>query len=490
VALKEPEEQVIPRKRRWEHSYAARLFATDLASIVVAVFASQLIRFGGTPSGDDVAAGSNQFGIALGYSAVSIILAAAWMVSLDIFATRDHKIVGTGTTEYKRVVDATIRLFGVFAIVAFLTKIDLARGYLLLALPAGLLLLMFTRWAWRQWLVGQRRGGGYVHRVVLLGHRAKMEAIATNIQRESAWGLTVIGGITPTGTTSRELLPGVPVLGDFAHTVDVLEASGADALVLIGADDIGPRQMRELGWQLQDRSIDLIVAPALTGVAGPRIHARPVAGLPLIHVDYPTFEGRKNVAKRVFDVLVSGLLLVVLSPVFLICVWAIRRDSSGPAFFYQERVGIKGAPFSMIKFRSMVSDAEALLPSLLDQSEGNEVLFKMKADPRITRVGAFMRRYSLDELPQLVNVLRGEMSIVGPRPPLAREVEKYDNWAKRRLLVKPGITGLWQINGRSDLSWDDSMRLDLYYVENWSLTGDVIIMFRTVRAVVSAAGAY
>jgi exopolysaccharide biosynthesis polyprenyl glycosylphosphotransferase len=490
MALKEPEERVARRRRRWERSYAARLFVTDLASIIIAVFGSQGIRFGGTPSGANIAAGSSQFGLALGYTAISIILATGWMVTLDIFATRDHKIVGGGTTEYRRVVDATIRLFGVFAIIAFLTKIDLARGYLLMALPVGLVMLLLTRWGWRQWLVRQRMAGRYAHRAILLGHRAKMEAIAADILRGSAWGLTVIGGVTPEGGTPSELLPGIPVLGDFAHAVEVLDESDADALVLTGADDIGPREMRELGWQLQDRSIDLIVAPALTDVAGPRIHAWPVAGLPLIHVDYPTFEGRKNLAKRVFDIVVSALLLVVLSPVFLMCVWAIRRSSPGPALFYQERIGIKGVPFSMIKFRSMVSDAEALLPSLLDHSEGNEVLFKMKADPRITPVGTFLRRYSLDELPQLINVLRGEMSLVGPRPPLAREVEKYDTWARRRLLVKPGITGLWQVNGRSDLSWDDSVRLDLYYVENWSLTGDVIIMFRTVRAVALADGAY
>ncbi|GAB3611534.1 sugar transferase [Humibacter ginsengiterrae] len=480
----------VARKYRWERRYAALLLTTDLAAIVIAVSASQLIRFGGNDSNLKIVSSEDDFSLTFGYTVVSAILVAAWMLCLDIFATRDHKIVGTGTTEYKRVVDATIRLFGVFAIVAFLLQIDLARGYLFMALPAGLLLLLFTRWAWRRWLIRQRQRGRYTHRVVLLGHRTKMEAIAADIQRGRAWGLTVVGGVTPEGTTSRELIPGIPVLGDFGHTIDVLDKCGADALVLTGADDIGPRQMRELGWQLQDRSIDLIVAPALTDVAGPRIHARPVAGLPLIHVEYPTFEGRKHVAKRVFDILVAGILLVALSPVFFICAWAIRRGSPGRAFFYQERVGIKGAPFAMIKFRSMVTEAEALLPSLLDQSEGNEVLFKMKIDPRVTRVGSFLRRYSLDELPQLINVIRGEMSLVGPRPPLAREVEQYDAWARRRLLVKPGITGLWQVNGRSDLSWDDSMRLDLYYVENWSLTNDLIIMFRTIRAVIMAKGAY
>jgi exopolysaccharide biosynthesis polyprenyl glycosylphosphotransferase len=248
--------------------------------------------------------------------------------------------------------------------------------------------------------------------------------------------------------------------------------------------------MRQLGWELEASSTTLIVAPALTDVAGPRIHARPVAGLPLIQVDYPAFTGRRYALKRAFDIVVSLLALVILSPVLLVIALLVRRDSPGPALYTQERVGLNGARFHMLKFRSMVVDAEAQLPSLLDRSDGNGVLFKLKSDPRVTRIGAVLRRYSLDELPQLVNVLVGEMSLVGPRPPLASEVERYDEWAHRRLLVRPGITGLWQTQGRSDLSWEDSVRLDLYYVENWSLTGDVIILYRTIRAVVRASGAY
>jgi exopolysaccharide biosynthesis polyprenyl glycosylphosphotransferase len=248
--------------------------------------------------------------------------------------------------------------------------------------------------------------------------------------------------------------------------------------------------MRELGWELEAKSTNLIVAPALTDVAGPRIHARPVAGLPLIQVDYPEFEGRKYAAKRAFDLVVSFLALVVLSPVFLVIAILVRSDSPGPAFYLQERVGLNGKRFRMLKFRSMVVDAETQLPGLLDRTDGNGMLFKLRSDPRVTRVGSALRKHSLDELPQLVNVLLGDMSLVGPRPPLASEVERYDAWAHRRLLVRPGITGLWQTQGRSDLSWEDSVRLDLYYVENWSLTGDIIILYRTVRSVAVAEGAY
>jgi exopolysaccharide biosynthesis polyprenyl glycosylphosphotransferase len=248
--------------------------------------------------------------------------------------------------------------------------------------------------------------------------------------------------------------------------------------------------MRELGWALDARRVSLVVAPALTDVAGPRIHARPVAGLPLIHVEYPSFEGRLKWTKRFFDVVSSALGLVLLSPLLLALAIAVRRGSPGPALFAQERVGLGGETFRMLKFRTMVVEAEDLLPGLLDASDGNGRLFKLKRDPRVTRVGALLRRYSLDELPQLVNVLRGDMSLVGPRPPLRSEVEQYNPWEHRRFLVPPGVTGLWQVSGRSDLSWEDSIRLDLYYVENWSLTGDLAIVYRTARTVVSARGAY
>ena len=234
----------------------------------------------------------------------------------------------------------------------------------------------------------------------------------------------------------------------------------------------------------------MIMTPALTDVAGPRIHTQPVAGLPMIHVTTPKLQGTKAIAKRTFDIVGAGMALFFLFPVLLVVGLAVKLDSPGPAFFHQDRVGKGGAPFRMHKFRSMVVDAEARLKELHANSEGNGVLFKMKADPRITRLGAFIRRFSLDELPQLWNVLSGDMSMVGPRPPLPSEVEIYEDYVHRRLMVKPGITGLWQVSGRSNLSWDDSVRLDLYYVENWSLMQDLVILFRTVKAVVAKDGAY
>ncbi|BCW72569.1 hypothetical protein NicSoilB8_36130 [Arthrobacter sp. NicSoilB8] len=232
------------------------------------------------------------------------------------------------------------------------------------------------------------------------------------------------------------------------------------------------------------------MAPALTDIAGPRIHTQQVAGLPLIHVTTPALDGGQRVAKRLFDIVVSAILIVLSSPVMIVVALLLKLTDPGPVLFKQQRVGIQGAHFGMLKFRSMVIDAEQRLVELQHKNEGNGVLFKMKSDPRITPVGRFLRKFSLDELPQLFNILAGSMSLVGPRPPLPSEVAAYEKDVRRRLLVKPGLTGLWQVSGRSNLSWQDSVRLDLYYVENWSLAGDLLIILKTARAVFRSTGAY
>jgi exopolysaccharide biosynthesis polyprenyl glycosylphosphotransferase len=473
----------------WQRAYARRLCFTDLAIIVFAVYGSQFIRFGTSGTSLRIPGAGERPDVLISYAIVSAVLAAGWFGALAMFGTRDRTIIGAGTSEYKRVADASIRVFAVLAILAFLLRSEVGRAYVLVALPFGLVLLLMGRWMWRKWLLRRRARGEYVHRAILMGERQKSAHVARQIERDGVSGLEIVGALTEHGA-AQEVAPGIPVLGDYGDLDAALTRARADTVVFTGADTIDPRGMRELGWQLERTSTNLVVAPALTDVAGPRIHARPVAGLPLIQVDYPVFAGRKYAAKRAFDLVVGSVLLVILAPVFALVAIAIRRDSPGPAVFAQERVGLNGRTFHMLKFRSMVVDAEAHLPTLLDRTDGNGVLFKMRSDPRVTRIGAVLRRYSLDELPQLVNVLRGDMSLVGPRPPLAAEVERYDEWAHRRLLVRPGITGLWQTQGRSDLSWEDSVRLDLYYVENWSLTGDVIILYRTARAVARAHGAY
>jgi exopolysaccharide biosynthesis polyprenyl glycosylphosphotransferase len=317
--------------------------------------------------------------------------------------------------------------------------------------------------------------------------------VADQIGRHSTSGYTLLGAYT-LGSKPETPLPSrvddLVVDHDAEQPVDVAMRLGADTLVFTGSESMTPRETREMGWNAEHAEIDMVVAPALTDVAGPRIHTTPVAGLPLVHIDYPGLDPAKSFTKRLLDVLVSGTLLVALIPLWLVLALVIRADSPGGVIYRQERIGLNGRRFKMLKFRSMLADADKQLPSLLDRSDGNGVLFKMKDDPRVTKVGGFLRRHSLDELPQLWNVLRGEMALVGPRPPIEAEVEQYDEWAMRRLMVKPGITGLWQTSGRSNLSWDESVRMDLYYVDNWSVMGDLVLLFRTIKAVLKPEGAY
>ena len=350
----------------WQRAYARRLLVTDLIVILFSVYASQYIRFG--TSGATLRIPGDQDDVyELSYALVSAILALGWLLSLELFATRDRTIVGAGTTEYKRIADATIRVFAVLAIAAFLLQSEVGRGYLLVAFPLGLSLLLLGRWVWRKWLIRRRASGAYSHRAILMGERQKSVHVARQMARDGSSGIVIVGAITERGMGESDLAPGIPVLGNYASLAAVLDEARADTVVFTGADTIDPREMREIGWELEATSTNLIVAPALTDVAGPRIHARPVAGLPLIQVDYPEFEGRKYALKRAFDLVISFLALVLLSPLFLVITLLVRRDSPGPALFTQERVGLNGKRFHMLKFRSMVVDAETQLPTLLDQ---------------------------------------------------------------------------------------------------------------------------
>jgi len=474
----------------WRATYASILAFSDFLVLSVVVLSVQMIWFG-------FELGNPKFQVheverAASYTVLSVVIIGAWMLILSVYGTRGYRVIGTGSTEYRLIADGAIRLFGVVAIFAFLFSVDLAKGYILVAFPFGIFFLLLSRWAWRKWLGGKRESGDYSSTVLLVGSEASATHLAIELRRRTAAGYRVVGACLPSGRVG-DYLPGtdVPVFGGVDDLASALAESGADTVV-ITSSDLPPQQIRELSWSLEPGRQHLVVAPALTDIGGPRIHTRPVAGLPLIHVETPRYEGFKWFAKRMFDVVASAVLIVLISPVLLIAAVAVALGSAGPILFKQERMGLGGKKFFMLKFRSMVVDAESLLPNLQveERGEGNSVLFKMKNDPRITPVGRVMRRFSIDELPQLFNVLGGSMSLVGPRPPLDREVVFYEKHVHRRFLVKPGITGLWQVSGRSNLSWEDSVRLDLYYVENWSITGDLVILWRTARAVLAREGAY
>jgi exopolysaccharide biosynthesis polyprenyl glycosylphosphotransferase len=480
-----PPDAARPPARDWRRVYARRLAVTDAIVLIWIVFGTQLFWFDFDQETTSV--GFDMTRVVVNYTAISITLIIAWLVTLRIFGTREYRVVGSGNAEYRLIADASIRLFGIIAIIAFLVKLDLARGYFLLAFPLGILVLLLSRWMWRQWLSVQRAHGRYASLVLLVGSADSAEHIAKELTRNTDAGYRVVGACVPTGKIGGTLgETGIPVSGTVDTVLEAIAVTGADTVIITSSDELTPVRVRELSWSLEPGRQHLIVAPSLTDVGGPRIHTRPVAGLPLIHVETPRYEGRKRFSKRAFDILGSGAILLVASPILLVVALLVKFTSPGPVLYRQERIGLNGEPFDMLKFRSMRVNADAELAALLEQQgTSDRPLFKVQNDPRLTRVGATLRKFSLDEFPQLINVFRGDMSLVGPRPQREGEVALYDSAAKRRLIVQPGMTGLWQVSGRSALSWEDAIRLDLYYVENWSLTGDVIILWRTIRAVVA-----
>lgn len=474
--------------RDWRARSSRLLGVVDAFVVSWAVIGAFVIRFGFEP--DFVVVGQE-----FGYAWFSVALAIVWWLMLGAWNSRQSRILGAGPDEYKRVAAASLWLFGLVAIVSYVLRIDTARGYVGVALPVGLLGLLLARWLLRQHLSITRQQGNSLSRLLLVGGPSAVAHLAASLERAKHAGYMPVAAYTPGSQEGLTVEPdsGLPILGfkpDAHSIVEAIDACGADAVAVSAGVQLHPQTLRHLGWELASRNVGLIMAPALTDVAGPRIHTQQVAGLPLIHVTTPTLEGGQRVAKRLSDVVVSGLLILVSSPVMLMVALLVKLDSPGPVLFTQDRVGIEGKRFAMLKFRSMVVDAETRLEELKHQNEGSGLLFKMKNDPRVTRLGGVLRRFSLDELPQLFNIFVGSMSLVGPRPPLPSEVAAYEQDVRRRLLVKPGLTGLWQVSGRSNLSWQDSVRLDLYYVENWSLAGDLIILLKTFRAVFRGSGAY
>lgn len=459
----------------------------DAFVVAWAVIGAFVVRFGFDPE-----SGKSQDSP---YLILSCVLAVVWWCMLGAWNSRQSRILGAGPDEYKRVAAASLWLFGLVAIISYVFRVDTARGYVGIALPAGVLGLLLARWLLRQHLNVSRASGRSMSRLMLLGDPSAVAHLVTSLKRERQAGYLPIAAYVPgaPGGQTVEAESGLPLLGNAPHIGSILEAidkCGADAVAISAGVQLHPQTIRHLGWELASRNVGLIMAPALTDIAGPRIHTQQVAGLPLIHVTTPTLEGGQRVAKRLFDIVVSAFLIIAMLPIMAVIAVLIKFDDRGPIFFSHERVGIEGKRFRMHKFRSMVVDAEHRLAELEEINEGKGVLFKVRNDPRITKPGRFLRKYSLDEVPQLFNIFSGSMSLVGPRPPLPSEVAAYEHDVRRRLLVKPGLTGLWQVSGRSDLSWQDSVRLDLYYVENWSLAGDLVIMLRTIRAVFRSTGAY
>lgn len=468
------------RRRRAIDIYASRLLVADTALVLVSALASYFAVFG--LAGQVLVLGQWE----LHYAWVALVVASVWILSLNLLGSRDSRLVGSGSVEYGRVINSSIVVLGVIAVFTLGTQVEFSRGFVFVNLPLSLMALLLGRVAARRWLGAQRSAGRYCSDVVVVGSALAVTAVTRDLRANPKAGFRVRAACLPRGQPTA-----VPGLGDLPIKIGVedvpqiLRDCDADTVLVTNCHDLSPVQLRELSWSLESGRYHLLLAPSLTDIAGPRVHARPVAGLPLIHVETPEHTGLGQVGKRMFDFVASASLILLTSPLWLLVVLGMRLSDSGNIFYRQERIGQDGHAFKMVKFRTMVPDAESRLAALLARDGlGDTPLFKLADDPRITPIGRVMRRYSIDELPQLLNVFKGEMSLVGPRPQVDAEVALYDNAAQRRLIAKPGMTGLWQVSGRSRLTWDEAVRLDLYYLENWSMAVDLVILLRTVRAVV------
>jgi exopolysaccharide biosynthesis polyprenyl glycosylphosphotransferase len=463
--------------RRWVGRHRRRLVAIEvgLAAAVAAVVL--------TTRAEDVQ-------LAGGLLWASLSLVVAWPALLGVTGAYEGRAFGIGTDEFRRVSRAGLLLLAGLGFISYAAELDLSRALVVAAVPALALLTLVERYAARRVLHQQRVQGRGVKRVVVVGRGGAVLELVDRLQRTQHAGLQVVAAcVTPDDRARVARAADLPVAG-LDDVLEVAQRMQADTIAVTSASETAAQYLRTLSWQLEGTGLELLVAPGLVEVAGPRLHIRPFDGLPLLSVEQPRFTGWRRVVKGALDRSVALAALVVLSPVFAALALAVRLTSPGPVLYRQQRVGLGGRHFTMLKFRSMVDGAHTQVAGLSDGNDADGLLFKIKHDPRVTPLGRHMRRFSLDELPQLINVLRGTMSLVGPRPPLPAEVARYDSQVSRRLLVTPGLTGLWQISGRSDLPWEEAVRLDLRYVENWSLALDLQILWKTARAVVRASGAY
>ena len=472
----------------WQRSHRVRTITADATAAVLGVLVGLWCR--------EALLGRNAtlWGSAETTRVTVAALAGLWLVLLARHGAYAVRYIGSGPEEDRAVTRAAATLVAVVAVTSFALKLEFSRGVLLLAVPTMVVATIGARWVLRRRLAAARDIGACLNPTVLVGDARAVLDLANRIAASPrSTGMRVSGVcVSDLGdpVLSTPEFADLLVLGEEAAALEAVDRVGAEVVAVASSPTIAGHALRRLGWALEQRDVDLLIAPGIVEVAGPRLSLRRSSGLPMLHVERPVSSGMRYATKLAADRLIALTALVAFSPVLLGIALLVRFDSPGPVLFRQRRVGGEGRVFTMFKFRTMCVDADAQVPAVAESHDGNETLFKLRHDPRVTRVGAFLRRSSLDELPQLMNVVLGEMSLVGPRPPLPCEVDTYESDTVRRLRVRPGMTGLWQVSGRSDLSWVDSVRLDLWYVDNWSLAVDAQILLRTVKAVVKGRGAY
>ena len=431
------------------------------------------------------------------YVILTASLPVIWAASIALAGGYDGRVIGMGADEFRRVINAGLGLTAAIAVLSYATKERVSREYLFTAMLCAATLTLFTRYMLRKRLHRLRALGACMRRAVAVGHAAGVIELVQELRREPYHGLSIVAACLAENAGGEQSGPakvaGTPVMGNLDQVTEAVRESSADTVAILACPEMDTGRLRRLAWELEKSGTDLCLAPALLDVAGPRTTVRSAAGMPLLYVDHPDLSGARQVIKSVLDKFIALSVLVLFSPFLLAVAVAIRMQDGGPSLFRQVRMGKEGRPFRLYKFRTMVPDAEQQKASLASLNEVDGVLFKIRNDPRITPIGAWLRRWSIDEVPQLLNVLKGEMSLVGPRPWAVvpyEEAAKTTDHVQRRLAVRPGLTGLWQVSGRADLSWKESVRLDMRYVENWSFALDLQIMWKTLKAVIRKSGAY
>ncbi len=464
----------------WEQRYRRTVITSD--TVTTAVVVAGIGEFFGAR---DAANWHEKWGI-LAFGTELLVLAA-----LAVGRAWAPAVLGQGAEEFRRLGRSLFAATVVLALGGIALTSRNIKLWIFVAIPAIALVTMTARYVLRLGLHKQRKEGQCLRPVLAAGSPATVSDLINRTRKFPHLGWRVDGVCTTEGRGfDGDELDGVPVVGQLTDVAKYVENDGYRVVAVTPDPYWTPERLQRLAWNLEGSEAEMVVAPVLMEVAGPRLHVDAVLGIPLLRVSMPTFTGGRRAIKAVVDRLGSAILLILFAPLMLLVGLLVVADSRGGAFYSQRRVGKDGREFTILKFRTMVVGADLARAELADRNEGAGLLFKMRRDPRVTRVGTVLRRYSLDELPQLFNVLTGSMSLVGPRPPLPEESAAYGPDIRRRLLVKPGLTGLWQISGRSDLPWEEAVRLDLRYVEDWSLALDAVILWKTLRAVLYGQGAY
>jgi exopolysaccharide biosynthesis polyprenyl glycosylphosphotransferase len=466
---------------RWRARLGRAMVAVDTLVIAVSILLAYLIR---AELGDIglVVPLRLELSVALGTLPL-------WLAILYMFGCYRPEYMNQGGEAFLRFLAGNVVALLMLGFTSFLFRLELARLWALVLTALVTVLGTLARAIVRRYLRRQRARGRYVQRVVIVGSDPEAQAVAAAMRIDPGLGYQVSGFVTDDRAMGEWVMDDLRVIGGTGDVLAVARSHGA-GLVLISPTGVPPGTLKDVTVALEGSAVDLAVAPSLFEVMTHRMAVESVANVAILHVEQVRLIGWKAAIKRTVDLVGATVLLVLAAPVMAVAAAGVKAQDGGPVFFRQTRVGKDGRRFEMLKFRTMVQDAEDRLQEVSSLNEAGHHFFKIRADPRVTRVGRVLRKWSIDETPQLVQVIRGEMSLVGPRPPLPAEVARYEPWHLRRLRVRPGITGVWQVSGRSNIPFDEAVRMDVFYIENWTLGYDLFLLAKTVVAVLGRRGAY